>query len=234
MVAANVAISTAVSRIADSYARHGFAATVHRAVVAAKRAVFSGRSVLFYSDLAAQVVPPAELPSFLAVERKQSSAELDPIDLEAMTGFWNSKLAQRNVKERFEKGASLWLIKSEGRLAGYGWTLRGRTIEPHYFPIGQDDAHLFDFHVFPQHRGRGMNPFLVDHILRGLATEGVARALIEAAEWNHPQLSSLRKTRFRTLGYARKLTFFGRTLVCWPKNTACQSTASHQSQRSAA
>ena len=107
LVAANVAISTAVSRIADSYARHGFAATVHRAVVAAKRAVFSGRSVLFYSDLAAQVVPPAELPSFLAVERKQSSAELDPIDLEAMTGFWNSKLAQRNVKERFEKGGRL-------------------------------------------------------------------------------------------------------------------------------
>ena len=170
--------------------------------------LFSGRSVLFYSDLAARVVPPAELPSFLAVERKQSSAELDPIDLEAMTGFWNSKLAQRNVKERFEKGASLWLIKSEGRLAGYGWTLRGRTIQPHYFPIGQDDAHLFDFHVFPQHRRRGMNPFLVDHILRGLATEGVARALIEAAERNHPQLSSPEEDSISHAGLCTQANLF--------------------------
>ncbi len=33
------------------------------------------------------------------------------------------------------KGALLWLIKSEDGLAGYGWTLQGRTIEPHYFPL---------------------------------------------------------------------------------------------------
>ena len=77
-----------------------------------------------------------------------------------MTSFWNPKLAHRNIKERFDKGASLWLIKFEDRLAGYGWTLQGRTIEPHYFPLGQDDVHLFDFHVFPKYRGRGLTLFL--------------------------------------------------------------------------
>jgi len=89
-----------------------------------------------------------------------------------MTSFWNPKLAHQSMKERFGLGASLWLIKSRDKLAGYGWTLRGGTVEPHYFPLGQDDVHLFDFHVFPHYRGQGMNPFLVIHILRSLAAEG--------------------------------------------------------------
>ncbi len=215
-----MAISTAISRFTDYYRRHGFAATLRRAGVAVKRALFSSRSVLFYCDLTRLTAPPADLPSFLKVERKASSAELSLEDIEAITSFWNPKLVQKNMQERFGKGASLWLIKSEGKLAGYGWTLQGRTVEPHYFSLGKDDFHLFDFHVFPQYRGQGMNPFLVTHILRSLAAEGAGRAFIEAAEWNQPQLSSLTKTPFRRLGLARKLTIFGRTIVCWDKKGA--------------
>ncbi len=121
------------------------------------------------------------------------------------------------MKERFDLGASLWLIRSQDKLAGYGWTLRGRTVEPHYFSIGRDDVHLFDFHVFPQFRGQGMNPFLVIYILCSLASEGAGRAFIEAAEWNQPQLSSLAKTPFRHLGLAKKWTIFGRNVVVWGK-----------------
>jgi ribosomal protein S18 acetylase RimI-like enzyme len=169
--------------------------------------------------------PPTDLPSFLKVEQKRSSAELSPEDFEAITSFWNPRLARRNMKERFGKGASLWMIKSHGRLAGYGWTLQGHTIEPHYFPLGRDDAHLFDFHVFPEYRGQGMNPFLVGEILGRLAREGASRALIEAAEWNQAQLSSLSKTPFRRLGLARKLTIFNRTIVCWTeRETAPRGT----------
>ena len=79
-------------------------------------------------------------------------------DLQEMTSFWNPKLAHGTSIERFETGASLWLIKSADKLAGYGWTLQGRTIEPYYFPLGKDDVHLFDFHVFPQYRGQGNKP----------------------------------------------------------------------------
>jgi ribosomal protein S18 acetylase RimI-like enzyme len=96
--------------------------------------------------------------------------------------------------------------------------LHGGTVEPHYFPLGWDDVHLFDFHVFPQYRGQGMNPFLVTHILRSLAAEGADRAFIEAAEWNEAQLSSLAKTPFRRLGCARKSTIFGCTIVWWAEN----------------
>jgi ribosomal protein S18 acetylase RimI-like enzyme len=215
-------ISGSISRLADYYKRHGFWGTIPRAGLSLKRALFSNRMVLFYCDLAKQTAPPATLPSSLRVERLRTYAELSPQDLQEMTSFWNPKEALRNIRERFDHGASLWLIKSEGRLAGYGWTLRGGTIEPHYYPLAQDDAHLFDFHVFPQYRGQGMNPLLVTHILGALAGECGGRAFIEAAEWNEAQLSSLRKTPFRHMGWARKSPIFHRATVRWAQNEAVQ------------
>jgi len=213
-----MAVSRAISRLTDYYRRRGFAATIRRATVAVKRSLFSSRSVLFYCDLATQTAPPRDLPAFLTIERKKSFAELNPEDLQEMTSVWSPKLALQNMKERFELGASVWLIKSHDKLAGYGWTLQGRPVEPHYFPLGQNDIHLFDFHVFPQYRGRGINPLLVAYILSSLATEGLGRAFIETAEWNQPQLSSLlTRTPFRRLGVAKKWNIFGHVFVSWAK-----------------
>jgi ribosomal protein S18 acetylase RimI-like enzyme len=178
--------------------------------------------VLFYCDFSAHTWSTADSPSFLKVERHKNQTDLSPQDLQQITSFWNPELARRNIKERFEQRASLWLIKSEGRLAGYGWTLQGHTVEPHYFPLGQDDVHLFDFHVFPQYRGRGVNPLLVSYILRSLAAECQGRAFIEAAEWNQAQLASLGRTPFRRLGWAKKCTILRRTLVYWDQNQAVE------------
>jgi ribosomal protein S18 acetylase RimI-like enzyme len=213
-------ISTSISRLGAYYTRHGFLATIRRAALGARRALFANRSVLFYCDLATQSASPADLPSFLKVERKKSSAELSADDLQEMTSFWNPKLAYRNIKGRFDLGASLWLIKAQDRLAGYGWTLKGRTIEPRSFPLGQDDVQFLDFHVFPKYRGRAIDWFLIAQILHRLAAEGLARAFGEAAEWNQASLASFKMTPFRRLGMARKLTIFGRTVVWWGKKEA--------------
>lgn len=211
-------ISSSLSRLNSYYARHGFVGTIRRAALGATRALFSGRSVLFYCDLVTQVAPPADLPSFLKVERKRSSTELGPEDLQGMTSVWHPKLAERNMKERFDLGASLWLIKSHDKLAGYGWTLQGGTVEPHYFPLGPDDVQFLDFHVFPKHRGRAIDWFLVTQILHTLAGEGLARAFGEAGEWNRVSISSFKMTPFRRLGVAKKWTVFGLTIVCWNKD----------------
>ena len=220
-----MAIPTSISRLAAYYTRHGVAATIRRGVLAMTRGLLSNRMVLLYCDLAKQTASPADLPSPVRVELKRRFAELSPPDLEQMTTFWHPKQAYRNVKERFDKGALLWFIKCEDRLAAYGWTLQGRTIEPHYFPLGKGDVHLFDFHVFPEYRGKGLNPFLVTHILRNLAAYGAGRAFIEAAEWNKAQLSSLSRTPFRRLGLARKLTIFRHTIVCWAEGDIARQAA---------
>jgi ribosomal protein S18 acetylase RimI-like enzyme len=208
-------VSASISRFAEYYARHGLAATVRRAGLGARRALFSSRSVVFYCDLARLTAPPAELPTFLKIERKRSEAELSPQDLAEITSFWNPKLARRNINERFSKGASLWVIKSHDKLAGYGWTLQGQTVEPHYFPLGPDDVQFLDFHVFPKFRGKALDWFLITRILHALSAEGLGRAFGEAGEWNQASLASFRMSPFRRLGSVRKLTILGRIIVVW-------------------
>jgi ribosomal protein S18 acetylase RimI-like enzyme len=216
-------IAGLISRITAYYTRHGFRATISRAGLAMRRVIFSNRMIVFYCELDDQITAPAIVPSFLKVEHLRSYVELNPQDLQEMSDFWNPKLARRNIRERFEKGASLWLIKSKGVLAGYSWTIRGRTIAAYYFPVAQDDVQLFDFYVFPKFRGRAILWFLVTDILQNLKSEGVSRVFGDVAEWNQPSLSFYKTTPFRCLGLARSFTVFGHGFTSWITNeTFCQ------------
>jgi ribosomal protein S18 acetylase RimI-like enzyme len=219
-----MAIPASISRLAAYYKRHGFGATLRRFSLQAKRTFFANRMVLFYCDLATLAPATTEMPSRLKVERHRTQADIDAHDLKAITSFWNPDLASHNINHRFALGASLWLIRFEDKLAGYGWTLQGRTVEPHYFPLGEDDVQFLDFHVFPKYRGRALDWFLMTHILHQLAKDGRARVFGEAAEWNKASLSSFAMTHFRRLGFARKFTIFGRTMVWWDEGkTALQA-----------
>lgn len=173
--------------------------------------------VLFYYDFpkGQSCTSIKNWPNQLSVEPKRKQEEIDSHDLQKIVNIWNRELALRDLEERFKAGATLWLVRSEGELAGYGWTLLGHTLKPHYVRLGANDVHLFDFLVFPEYRGRRINPLLVTYILNQLAAEDRTRAYIEVAEWNRAQLTSLGKTDFHLFGVARKLSLFGRTIVEW-------------------
>lgn len=155
----------------------------------------------------------------LTVERNAVAQTVAARDLLQIVNFWNPKIMQRLISERFERGATLWLAKSGNHLAGYGWTLNGSTIEPYFFPLGTDDVHLFDFFVFPEFRGQRINRSLVLRILEVLAAQKKSRAYIEVAEWNKPQLNSLSRMPFQKLGRARKFRMFGRTFTMWSEGS---------------
>lgn len=206
-----------LSRPLAYYKRHGLRATLGRTATFLRRVVSGNRMVLLYSDLD-RSCRLGTLPDQLKVERKTSWEEIAAPDWQQITSFWNPEICLRNFSERFHAGASLWLVRCEGKLAGYGWTLTGRTIAPHYYPLSANDVHMFDFLIFPEFRGQRINPLLVEYILDQLAAEGRTRAYIEFKEWNQSQLASLRKTRFHLLGVARKTSLFGRTLVEWTRH----------------
>lgn len=215
-----MSLSTSTFRFVTYYQRHGFRATVGRAVLALKRRLFSNGMVIFCCDLARQTPDAVTLPGAMKVQRLCAYSELGERDLHEMTSFWNPTQAHRNIRERFEKGASLWLIHSGDNLAGYSWTLRGRTIAEYYFPMGQDDVQLFDFYVFPKFRGRAVLWFLVVLILHCLKNEGVSRVFGDVAEWNRASLSFYKTLPFQRLGRARTWTILGATFVSWsPEDT---------------
>ena len=213
------------SRVSSYIRRNGARATIERVRVGVRRASYAGKMVVFCCDLQLQELPPAGHPEPLTVECVNTLAEMGTDRFRTMTTLWNPKLADRNIRERFARGASLWMAMAGDVLAGYGWTLQGRTIEPYYFPLSENDVHLFDFQVFPDFRGRGINPFLVTSILVGLARDGRTRAFIEAASWNDAQLASLHKTPFRLLGTVRSLTIASHSVIRWSGNNRNALTA---------
>jgi Acetyltransferase (GNAT) family len=217
-----MSISDSISRFTSYYSRNGFTATIRRAGIAFKRALFLNRMIVFYCDLANYAVRPVNIPKFLEIQRLTKETELNPQVLREITIFWNPKLAHRNIKERFAKGASLWLIKSGEQLAGYGWTLKGCTIGEYYFPMGPKDVQLFDFYVFPRFRGRALHWLLTAYILQALAAEGAGRAFADTGEWNEAQIASFKMTPFRTLGMVRSFRVFGYNFVSWHETEASE------------
>lgn len=218
-----MSIFSLISRVTAYAKRNGLRATVRRFGVATRRTLFANRMVVFYCDLAKQTMSAAKFPSSLKVERLGSYAELSSPDLQEMISFWNPDRAHRDIRERFEQGASLWLIRSGDRLAGYSWTIQGRTIAQYYFPMAQDDVQLFDFYVFPKFRGRAILWFLITHILRSLREEGALRVFGDVAEWNEASLSFYKTVPFHRLGMARTFSVFGYTLVYWDQNVGLQN-----------
>lgn len=212
-----MSLSDFLSRVYNYLHRNGMRPTFGRIWVGLLRARLAGQKVIFTCDVDHRILPPESHPDSPRVEPVETLSELGANRFGRMTTFWNPKLAERNIRERFAKGATLWLVMTGDELAGYGWTLQGRTIEPYFFPLAQNDVHLFDFHVFPAFRGRGFNPFLVGSILRALVHGGLRRAFIEAAAWNNAQLTSLRKTPFRRLGAARLFRILNCSFVVWAR-----------------
>ena len=208
-------IANASLRIVDYYQRYGFVATLRRVRIAFARSVFAPKMVVFYCDLNEKHLPKTKLPESVKVKRVTELKELSRDDLQRIVAVWNPKLANQKIVERFDNGATLWLIEFQDRLAGYGWTMRGRTIAEYYFPMGPSDVQLFDFLVFPEFRGRALHWFLTGYILTALASEGGARAYADTHEWNQAQLASFKMTPFRPLGTVRTYQFFGQHLMSW-------------------
>ena len=225
-----MSIFTSLSRLVEYQRRHGFRTTLRRAVIAARRSVFEGGMVVFYCDLDANKFRPVKIPVGFSIHRLESLRDLRSTDFQQVTEFWNPKLASANIRERFENGAVLWLVRSGESVASYGWTLRGRSIEPYYFPLGADDIQLFDFYVASKFRGRAFHWLLTSYLLNALAAEGGARAFADTGEWNEAQLASFQMTKFRLLGRVRIFRIFGRLLTHWKTNEPVEELRSTVAQ----
>ena len=210
-----MSMMNSISRLSEYLKRHGLAATLRRAWLEGKRTIFAGRMAVFYCDLDDRKLRQVNIPTGMRLKRITALSELAPEQLQAITSFWNPKLASQNIRERFEKGASLWLVESEDQLAGYGWTIRGTPIAPYYFPLAPDDVQFFDFYVFPKFRGRALHWLLTGHILHALAVEGSSRAFADTGEWNQAQLASFKMTPFQFLGMVRTYKILGHVITRW-------------------
>lgn len=188
---------------------NGPTSTMSRVLTQLKRLQYWGKHVVYYCDLP---VGPPRAENILIVEVLDAE---DRTKIHRVLTHWDEVAATKAVAERFRLGAQLWLAKKDSELVAYGWTIRGKTVSTYFFPLAATDVHLFDFVVFPEFRGKGINSNFVERILGQLSQTGERRAFIECLAWNEAQLRSLSRTPFKRFGVGRKLGFCGRTASLW-------------------
>lgn len=122
---------------------------------------------------------------------------------------------KRFVDVRLDQGAELWTFIVNGRIANTQWAIRGKYIEPFYYPLSDEDAVLFDAFTFEEFRRKGINPKGLVHMINCLRREGVKNIIVMIKVWNKASIQSTLKAPFEKIGVARKFNIFGKSLVFW-------------------
>jgi RimJ/RimL family protein N-acetyltransferase len=123
--------------------------------------------------------------------------------------------ARKLIEERFSAGATLWLIRKKGHLAGYQWTIPKDPINPTYVPHTETDVHNIAGEVFKPFRDDGVYQESIKKMLFSLKAKGYKRFFSEAYLWNKKAIRAQSKTGLRRIGTARRFDLFGRNVVVW-------------------
>lgn len=206
-----------IFRLRCYFRENGLVRTIGRSFELLWQSTFRKRRFLYYVDLPKLPDEQFKLREDLTVECKKGEDEISEEELNTLIFYRRERIIKRQLKDRFSKGASLWLIKLNAQVVGIVWSVREATIEPYYFPLTSSDVHLFDNEVFHDYCGRGINSQLINYVLFALKKQGMVRAYIETAVRNVREIRSLAKTYFRNYGSAIGLHIFGHNISFWSK-----------------
>ncbi len=211
-------------RIVRYYKANGLTKTLRRSFEMLWQKTFRKRFVIFFVELTKLNGVEIRMPQNFAVECRKNAGEITKDEFESLTHYGGERIIRYELKNRFGKGAYLWLMKVDGKDVGMVWTIRQKTLKPYYWPMTPNDVHLFDNEVFRDYRGQGINPFLINYVVFELKKKGVIRAFIETSEINKPEIRSLSKTSFTELGRAGRLHLPGWNITIWSKIGCLKST----------
>ncbi|MGO9138303.1 MAG: N-acetyltransferase family protein [Syntrophales bacterium] len=149
------------------------------------------------------------------IECKSTYHEISGPDSVRLVNYWTEELLIDRIKKRFTEGAVIWIVKCDGNVAGYGWSIRGKMVSQYFLPLTPHDAVLFDYVIFDEFRGRGLYPLLINYMFSQLKIAGVKRAFGHSYAWNESSIHGLSKTFFRKFSLARQFHIFGRDITIW-------------------
>jgi RimJ/RimL family protein N-acetyltransferase len=123
------------------------------------------------------------------------------------------------IRERFDKGFVLWLLKENGHLAGYSWTIVNNHVTPTYIPHLETDAHIIGLEIFPKYRGGHIFRLFYEEIKIALKKEGSKRLYFEIFLYNKRAIKAFLKTSTRKIGIATPYNLFGKNVIAWHDTT---------------
>ncbi len=203
-----------LARIKSYQTQHGCWRTILRPLTKLWDVLFNREFILYYSDLCDLRHAPEGGPS-LRVDRYSEKEALEQDGYAELIKNHPRQIVDMQLRERFKKSASLWLLKENGQVVGFVWTITGQTVRKHFFPLTSKDVHFFANEIFEQYRSRGLNTTLIETVLWRCKEAGMVRAHIETPKRNRAERRSLAKTHFQDYGMAEKICFLWWKLTLW-------------------
>lgn len=207
-------------RFSRYFRKYGLKQSIKRMIEKSYQNIFKKNDFVFYQDLTLVNVQDTQNPQNIIIESITRENEIEKEDLNSLIEHIGEEIILTELKERFAKLAVLWMIKVDGKLAGYVWTIRKSTYKcpcPYYFPLCDNDVFLFDGSVLPQYRGRNLYPLLLKNVLCGVKRLGFIRAICDAHEWNGSVQKSFSKAGLKKIGVVRKYRFWRHDFLLWKK-----------------
>jgi len=204
-----------LTRFMKYYKKRGFLSTFRRIYEQPKRSIFKGQMLLLYAELSEVDDSVLNLPNNIFIEIKRNYDEAVQTDMQTMINYWRKVVMMDKIKERFEKGAILWIIRMNGHVAGYQWSIRGSMAAAYPLPVTPHDAIFFNAETFEEYRGLGLYPLLTNFMFAKLKAEGVKRVFAFSYAWNTSIIRGIAKNYFNKFSEARNFHVFGQNITIW-------------------
>jgi GNAT superfamily N-acetyltransferase len=204
-----------LARFMNYYQKRGFLRTISRIYEQPNRIIFKGQMLLFYAEMNEVNDSALTLPPNIIIVCKSTYNEAVQPDMQMIINYWKKENLMDNARERFGKGAILWIVKLNKDIAGFVWSIRGKMVSPWYLPLTFHDAVLFDCVIFEEYRGRGLYPRLMNYLFGKLKLDGVSRVFGFSYAWNKSSIRGLEKTHYHKFSEARKFRVLGRNVTIW-------------------
>jgi hypothetical protein len=151
----------------------------------------------------------------LTIERYSTRDAVDPAILETLARGIDGRII-RQVDDLFSKGCELWLGRIDGAIKGVCWS-RSHTRRSDYFvPLKETDATILSCFVFPECRGKGIYPAMLETMVSLLfAQDQIRNVYIDCKSWNIASVRGIQKAGFVSIGKAVRMVLFDKVWIMW-------------------
>lgn len=207
-----------IKKVLKYYYDEGFFKTIQKSAVKFYRIIIPVKTIIYYLDFVKLNTNEFNLPEGYELVRINDINQISDIHMQKIQNYIGNKYLINQLKSRLNlKGTILWFYIINKELVGFVWTIQGNYVAPYYIPILENDVVLFDVDVFPEYRGKGINPIFTNYILKKLKEIEIVRAFVTVAIWNKSSIRTLEKTDFKKFAVVRKLYTFGINITFWYK-----------------
>jgi len=179
------------------------------------RLFFYRKSSLYYVDILDYLLKPEKIWPTINAKLITDFSDLSPKDIETIRNYTGSNYITE-MEMRFNNNWRLFLAFIDSQIAGAIWGISNDTeFKTKVIPLFDGDVALIDNWTIPEHRGKGVHPFLLSYAACCYKNEGFKRAFGSVNKKNIASMKGFIKADFHHYINYKSYKIFSKEIVIW-------------------